>query len=63
MYLEGVFNLPNSLEKRMKVIRHVDQNIFKKKLTPQNLFEEGASFKMEVFLKKFSSAEMGGCSK
>ena len=30
IYLEGVFNLPNSLEKRMKVIRHVDQNIFKK---------------------------------
>ena len=29
-YLEGVFNLPNSPEKRMRVIRHVDENIFKK---------------------------------
>ena len=29
-YLEGVFNLTNSPEKRMKVIRHIDQNIFKK---------------------------------
>ena len=28
-YLEGVFYLPVYAEKRMKVIRHVDQNIFK----------------------------------
>ena len=30
--VEGLFNLPKSTEKRIKVIRHLDQNTFKKSI-------------------------------
>ena len=40
-YLEGVFYLQVYVEKRMKVIQHIDQNIFGKNYPPQNWFWGG----------------------
>ena len=40
-YLKGVFYLQVYVEKRMKVIQHIDKNIFGKNYPPKNCFWRG----------------------
>ena len=46
-YLEGVFCLQVYVEKRMKVIQHIDQNIFGKNYPPKNWFWGGRGWQCQ----------------